>query len=249
MQSVGTSEGGSGERSRRPAPESPPLRRQLAVGGLVFGLVFALLLAFAAYGAVRDVPYRIFTKEVLEQTGLPLHTGFIATVTWFLWTVAGTAGLIAITLHRRWDRDPSRTLFFGLATVLTGLLFLDDFLQFHDRLLKRIGSPEQLLYTAYAVLLIALLVWFRPQVARGGMLLALGAGAFWLLSIVGDLEQEHLGNYQHFIEDGSKMVGTALWAAFMVWSCFASIETIVGQRRSEQATILQPAASDGVHEQ
>jgi hypothetical protein len=211
----------SGDRDGSGA--GPPPRRQLVIGGSVLGVVLTVVLAFAAYGAVRDVPYRCFTKEVLEQTGLPIHTGFLACGTWFLWVLAGAGGLLAAAVLARDGRGDRRVPFFLAATALTCLLFLDDFVMLHDRLLPRLGAPEELLYAAYALLLVTLLVRFRSQFVQGGALLAAAAGAFWAASLAADFLQEHWRIHAHVFEDGAKMAGTALWAAFMVSSCLAAV--------------------------
>lgn len=201
----------------------PPLGQQAAVAALVVTLVLALLAACGVVGVVRDTPFRLFTKEVVEQTGVPTLSGFLAHITWFLWVVAGTAGLLAAAMLRRLDPGDRRIRFFLSTSALTAVLLFDDFVMFHERLMPKTGIPQQALYALYAVVLVALLLRFRTQFARGGALLAVAAGAFWAASVVFDLSQERWGFPNAAVEDGSKMIGTALWAAFMVWSSLTSM--------------------------
>ena len=65
-------------------------------------------------GVVLDVAYSLFTKEVAEQNDdAPGCASFLAHITWFLWVVAGTTGLLAAaTLARR--RRPGRRIPFFL---------------------------------------------------------------------------------------------------------------------------------------
>ncbi len=210
-------------RERRDATVGPPLGRQLAVGAVVVAVSLALLGAFGVLGAVLDVPYRIFTKEIAEQFVVASYTGFLAHITWFLWVVAGTAGLLAAAVLRRLDRRDRRIRFFLGTSLLTAVLLLDDFAMLHEQWLPRAGIPEEGLYAFFAVILVVLLLRFRPQFAAGGALLAVAAGASWAASLGADFVQEVWEIHAHAVEDGAKLVGTALWAAFMVWSSLAAI--------------------------
>lgn len=160
------------DQERRDASPGPPLRRQLAVGGVVVALALALLGAFGALGAVLDVPYRVFTKEIAEQFVVASYTGFLAHITWFLWVVAGTAGLLAAAVLWRLDRRDRRIPFFLGTSLLTAVLLLDDFAMLHEQWLPRVGISEEGLYAFYAIFLVVLLLRFRRQFAAGGALLA-----------------------------------------------------------------------------
>lgn len=213
-------------------PADLPLRRQAEIAALVAVLVLGLMGAFAVLGRTVDVPYSVFTKEVVEQVGAPSYTGFLAHITWFLWAAAATAGLLTAILLWRLNARDRRVLFFLAASALTAVLLLDDFAMLHEQVMPRLGIPEEALYAFYAACLVALLVWFRPQFAAGGALLAVAAGSFWALSLGADFVQEHVGIHAHFIEDGAKMTGTALWAAFMLTSAG---RTLLGEARKERA--------------
>ena len=187
--------------------QGPPLRQQIAVGALVAALVLTLLVGFGVVGVVRHVSYRVFTREVVEQTGVATYTGFLAHITWFLWVVAGTAGLLAAAVLRRRDPSDRRILFFLGTSALTGLLLLDDFVMLHERVWPKLGVPQETLYAVYAVILAALLLRFRRQFVGGGALLAVAAGACWAASLAFDLTAEHWGIPNGAVEDGAKMIG------------------------------------------
>lgn len=181
-------------------------------------LLGLLLLGFTALlGLVIDQPFRVFTKEVAEQLQARGYVGFLAHVTWFLWVVAGTAGLMAAAwLWRRTGRD-ARVHFFLIASAFTGLLLFDDFAMLHEFI-----SEQMLLYGLYAAILIVLLLKYRAQFARGGILLPLAAGLFWAASLASDVIGEGMGVQWHWFEDSAKTLGTLLWAAFMVWSALST---------------------------
>jgi hypothetical protein len=203
---------------QRNESRDPPLRGQVAIGALIVALTMGLLAAFGLIGGVLDVPFAVFTKEIAEQFDVASYTGFLAHITWFMWVIAGTAGLLSAAVLRRTDPSDRRIHFFVAASVLTAVLLLDDFAMLHEQWLPRIGIPEEALYVFYAVILAALLLWFRPQFVQGGALLAAAAGAFWAASLGADFVQEQWGVHAHAVEDGAKMIGTALWSTFMVWS-------------------------------
>lgn len=68
-----------------------------------------------------------------------------------------------------------------------------------------------------------LLVRFRRQFVGSGVLLAVAAGAVWAASVAVDFVQGQWGIHALALEDGAKLIGTALWAAFMVWSNLAAV--------------------------
>ncbi len=207
------------EQARTPADSSAPsLRRQAAVAGVVVALVLALLGGMALLGASIQVPFRVFTKEVAEQFQARGYVGFLAHITWFLWVVAGTAGMLAAALLWQRDRRDRRIGFFLGTSLLTAWLLFDDFVMFHEWF-----PIENALYAMYAVILALLLLRFRAQFVRSGALLAVMAGAFWAASIFFDVLQERWQIHAYVLEDGSKMIGTALWTAFMVWSCLRAV--------------------------
>jgi hypothetical protein len=176
--------------------------------------------------ALIDEPFKTFTKEAAEQAGLASYTGALAEITWFLWVVAGSAGALAVAALARGDRHDDRIPFFVGTTALTTLLLLDDFAMLHDEWLPVIGVPEEAVYLVYAVILVVLLVRFRSGFASGGALLALAAGACWAVSLGADFLQEHWEIHAHLVEDGAKIMGTALWTAFMVWSHLRNVHAV-----------------------
>lgn len=197
---------------------NPSFRTQLLVIAVILALGLLLLGFIALLGAVIDQPFRVFSKEVAEQYRARGYVGFLAHITWFLWVVAATAGLLAAAFLWRRDGRSATVHFFLAASLLTGLLLFDDFVMLHEWV-----PVEEMLYALYAAILLLLLIKYRTQFARGGILLAVLAGAFWATSIATDEVQELMGIHAHALEDGAKVLGTGLWAAFMVWSALRSM--------------------------
>ena len=229
-------------RSPSPRPDTSatrPLRRQIADGVLVMTLALALLALVGAFGAWRDIPFAVFAKEPVEQAHLRPYVGFLAHITWFLWVVAGTSGVLAAIELRRRHLDPHRVRFFGWTVLLTGLLLFDDFTMLHDGVFPDLNIPQETLYAAYAAFLLVMLVRYRREFLPGGILLALMAGAFWAFSLAFDSIGELYEIQVHVVEDGAKLLGTSFWAAFMVRSGLYSLRSV--QCATDEATTRDPA--------
>ncbi len=218
--------------------EPMPLRRQVAIAVVVMALALVTLVALALYGALHDppIPWNVIAIDVAEQIHVQGYVGFIEKLVWFLWVVAGTAAFLsAIVLWRRGCRD-RRLWFFLLATLLTAVLLLDDSVMLHER-----SNHEELLYVLYALAMLALLGWFRPT----AMLLPVLASALLAVSIVVDEIPEIWGLHEAWgmqlccIEDSAKLMGAALWAAFLVSH---NLTTVGGVASEQQLTFLQSAS-------
>lgn len=202
---------------------SAPPRRQVALATMVVAAGVATLAAFGVAGAVLDEPFRVFTKEPVEQfDDVAPYTGVLAHLTWMLWAAAGAISLFTAVVRAQIDATGRDVRFLIAAGGLTAVLLLDDVVMLHDRALPRVGVPEEALYAGYAGAFVVILLRFPTQVLRGDVLIALASGAAWALSLVADFLQEHAGIHAHAFEDGAKMIGAALWALYLVrWSVLA----------------------------
>jgi hypothetical protein len=190
---------------------------QVRIGAAVVVVAAVVLALVGVVGAVLGEPFQVFTKEPVEQFDAGRsYTGFLAHVTWFLWVVGLSLAFFAITLLRQRRPGDPRIGFLAVLCVLTVVLLADDFMMIHDRIFPRVGLPEEGLYVGYAIAFVVLLVRFGGQFRRADLLLALAAGGFWGLSLAMDFVQEHAGLHLHVIEDSAKLIGTALWATFLV---------------------------------
>lgn len=193
-----------------------PDRRQLLAIGVVTAACVALLAAFGVVGAIADESFGVFTKEPVEQYDEKPYVGFIAHVTWFLWVIGASVAAFAAYVLRQRASAAREARFFVLAALLSVALLSDDFALIHEKVTPKLGLPEQVLQAGYALGLVALLVRFWPIVRRHDVSMVLGAGAVWGFAVASDVVQDSLGSFGHVIEDGSKLLGTALWAAFLV---------------------------------
>lgn len=192
-------------------------RDQALIGASVILVALVLLALVGMVGAVLGEPFQVFTKEPVEQFDAGrAYTGILAHVTWFLWVVGLSLALFATYMLRRQRPGDPRIGFLLATSALTAVLLADDFMLVHDRIFPSVGLPEEGLYVGYAIGLVILLVRFGREFRQADFFLAVAAGAFWGLSLVMDFIQEHAGIHLHVIEDSAKLIGTALWAAFLV---------------------------------
>lgn len=195
----------------------------------VVGFCLAVLFGWGVVGALLSEPYGVFTKEPLEQfPDAPPYAGILAHATWFLWVVGATTATFAAWLVSLVDREAREIRFLIGAAALTAFLFVDDFAMLHERAFPRLGLPEEAVYVGYAVGFSFLLARFRPQLERGGALIALAAGAAWATSLGADFLQEHFDVFAHAVEDGAKLIGTALWTWYVTKSSLWSVSSRIG---------------------
>lgn len=189
----------------------------------------AVLAGFAVLAAVENRPFSFFSREPAEILDVSRYIGWQAHVTVLVTALgvgaAGFAALVVRTLGG--DRVGFRFLV-GIA-LFTGLLLLDDFLQFHESVYPRfLGLSEQLVYPAYvATLVVIVWLWGRRAVADN-LVIVLAAVLFLSISVLADLvlDSQTFANY-HYVEDGSKMLGFTLWAVFLVRAGLQSVVTAV----------------------
>ena len=134
--------------------------------------------------------------------------------------------VFTLSLLPRRGAHPAASFLFS-ASILTLVLFVDDFFMFHDFWLRRWAEKMDASY--YAALATATLIHlfaFRRNILASRYWLLVAALFFFALSIALDLFQEQgtelVGHWQYLIEDGIKWAGICFWCAYH-WSVCAAI--------------------------
>ena len=214
------------------------MKSQVAVAGLVLVLVVALMGAVGILAAVLDEEYRLFTKEPIETFGARPYVGVVAHVTVLIWAAGATCAALAALLLRRLHVSLPMAGFLAGAAAISALLLADDFFLAHELIYPHAGIPEEAVYLFYAAAFATLIWRFREEVRRAGALLPLLAAACWALSIGFDMLQEWGGVHLHVLEDGAKLLGTALWCTFLArtaWSELLAAAENVGLRHASSS--------------
>ena len=203
-------------------------RIRLVVAGVLVPAI-GLLALVAVMSSIMDVPIERFTHDPLAELDAHPLTGFISNLGIVLWSAAvGTTFLAALTL-RQSSGSGEATRFFFWSGVLTAALLFDDLFQFHELIGPTwLHLPERGIYLAYFALM-AVYLWRFRRILLGTDYLLLGlAGAFFAASIGFDLltfvvPEGQLGPLEDLFEDGTKLIGIALWLMFFARTALTSI--------------------------
>lgn len=197
-----------GLTSKALAAQRTPLLAALAVTVVVTG-------GAALSGVVTggDVQPRQLLADPAELTGAAWYLGAVSTLNFLVWAGA-TALYLVVGLGGRHRAPALATALLALAGVST-MLMLDDVFLLHEIAYPwLLGLPEEVVFTIYALVTIAVLVAFRralgdqPEVGILVVALLAFAGSIVLDVVGGDLLVRRLG------EEGLKLFGALGWALF-----------------------------------
>lgn len=188
--------------------------------------VYALALAaptaiLAAAAAQPWVPVADLLRDPLAVAQLSTqcchsYYGALSNLGVLVWCTTAAICLFAALLvfnARGWSQD---SRFLAAAGVVTGVLTLDDLYLLHDHVLPNYGVPDLAMYSAYGLLCLGFFLRFRDTIAKHDPVALLLAGAFLALSIVVDSLVHSDTSTRILIEDGAKLYGISLWAAFYI---------------------------------
>jgi hypothetical protein len=203
-------------------PTRDGLRSELpaVVVGLVVG---AAVVGFAVLGAALSGSTAFFfMHEAQEVLDGPWYAGSVSVLTGLLWWTAATAGLVAALVLRGSAARP-----FAFAAGLSAVLAVDDLLRLHEIVFPQyLGLGEKYLTVGYLFAYLAYGYLSRHISARRGrvgLLLALGLLGF---SAFADFVLQNLfGGEFTVLEDGSKTLGVAVWAAVQVHFAAAELRS------------------------
>jgi len=213
-----------------PAAMFTPIRQVQALLGFLF-LLYSLpsifLCAVAVIGLKMDVPMYMFMRDPAAILHAHPLTGVVSNLGVLFWSASAAICFFTWSILRQTlaDRFP---IFFLWAGLLTSLLLLDDFFQFHDAIFPHyFHVPEKLTYLSYVVFTVCLIVAFRKCILRTDYIISLSALCFFALSVGVDVVQDHiepfLGQWRILFEDGFKFLGIVGWFGYFFRTCFVAI--------------------------
>ncbi len=111
---------------------------------ILFWLVYIISVKF-------EIPIRYFTADPLSLFDVNPLIGVVSNIGILLW--CATTAVLPFTFILVIEKVSSKQISFLLyVAVITGLLLLDDFFMFHDRILLSLGIHELVMYGIYALL-------------------------------------------------------------------------------------------------
>lgn len=217
-----------------------PLRRRLraqrtplrVAGAFVYLPVLLLLSGTGLFVLLTEAHMPFFTREAKAVYGIPFHAGALSDIAVFLWCAATSVCLLtSIVLWRNPAASDKARFLLGVG-VFTAVLMLDDAFLLHENFgPEYLGLSEKVIYASYALFAVSLFAYYRRVIYRSAYVLLLLSLAFLAGSIAFDLmneaglllsEAESRG-LQHFLEDGSKLLGVAGWLGYFGWISYTSL--------------------------
>ncbi|HKN63538.1 MAG TPA: hypothetical protein VJV76_04315 [Gaiellaceae bacterium] len=184
-----------------------------ALGGLA-------VLAVAGVGwRLSSYPFGYFTRDPAATTHQAPYLGMVSFFGLFAWAVAATALLCGGYVASLRGASDRRTALFTGAGVVVYLLF-DDAFQLHEYFYPQyLHVPDTVVELAYVAAVVLLAVRGRRFLASTNLTLLLAAGGFLALSI--GLDVLIASERVIAVEDGSKLIGIFLLAAYGVDTALA----------------------------
>lgn len=217
-------------------------RRSFATAAGVTCATVAVLAAAEIFCAATGVKMEVLTRDPAALLKVRPYTGLLSSLGIGCWGAAvGLGGLGWLALR---GGDPrQRGISGGLRAfaLLSAWLAMDDLAQFHEYAPRLLGVSELVVYSAYAALGAAWVVWYRRVLLERAPLPLLIALAGFAVSILADEFGNRWFELPLVLEDGAKLVGIANWAAWgglVVWSELGAPQPAVGSavsRRGEAA--------------
>jgi hypothetical protein len=170
----------------------------------------ALILAGVVAAEVYlDIPIGDLTRDPANTVGYAPYLGLISYLGILMWCAAATLCLFSAMALR--GRGTGRMGSFLLASGLfSSILLADDLFLLHEVVFRR-----RLVYVAYAVALVTILLAFRRTIlTETDFVILLSAGAFLAMSMVTDRLITERSSLKFLIEDGFKFLGIVGWFTY-----------------------------------
>ncbi len=206
-------------------------RTGLTSAAVVTCAAVALLVAAQVGCLATGVEMEVLTRDPAALMKARPYVGIFSTLGIGCWGAATGLGVLGWLALRRGDphqRELSGAL--RAFALLSAWLGMDDLAQLHEHAPRLLGVSEAVVYLAYAALAIAWVLWYRRvllECAPLPLLIALaGLGVSVLADEFGNLWFE----LPLVLEDGSKLLGIANWAAWagvVVWSELEVVSRLV----------------------
>ncbi|MGI5125649.1 hypothetical protein ACQEVB_02425 [Pseudonocardia sp. CA-107938] len=162
------------------------------------------------YADLLGIEFRDLSREPVTVVGAPNYSGSYANLTITLWQVPASCALLASGLLRRLGghrSDAAMLLYLGL---ITAVMAIDDGFLLHETIRAQFGISQKIPPVLYTVAILAVLWVYRHRL-RWTILAFVAAMGFWGVSAISDALDSVGVDMPLLMEDGAKMVGTAVW--------------------------------------
>lgn len=214
---------------RRMRTQRTPL---VVAGTFVYLPTLLLLVGTGIFVIGTNAHITFFLRDAKAVYDIPFHAGALSSIGILFWCGAATVCLFTSLVLYETAAASEKRQFLLNAGLLTSILMFDDLFLLHEDFAPNyLGLPGDVLYVLYAALAVTLLLYYRHVIVRSASALLLLSGAF----LAGSIGFEVLHEYglfltgaesrglQHFLEDGSKLLGVAGWFSYFAWTSYTSL--------------------------
>jgi hypothetical protein len=180
-----------------------------------------LLLGLALWLALTsDITLRLLMQDATTVLGAPFYIGSLSMAGIIGWSLAVGVSIFTAIASTGHAPRPWRSFLLAMGG-LTALLLVDDAYLLHDEIVPQyVGISGELVGVAYVILTVVILYRFRDVVRRSNYILLGAALALLGVSAAVDVGSSALanvlaGNAIFLAEDGTKLIGTWTWLAYL----------------------------------
>ena len=203
-------------------PGTGPRVSSLAI---VYGLTLGALAIAALVSVYRNVPIAFVLRDPLATLQAHPLTGVLSNVGVLVWCAGAAICFLTHTLLREQEGKEEMQAFLLWSGLITSMLLLDDFFQFHDGLIPMyLGKGEDPVYLGYALITAWYLVRFRRVILASTWGVLFTALTFFALSLAVDALQDSWSSpWRILFEDGFKLLGIVSWSSYLIRTCVRAI--------------------------
>jgi len=162
------------------------------------------------YADFLGIEFRDLSREPASVAHVPNYSGAYANLTILLWQVPATSALLTSVLLRKLGGHRSDAAMFLYLGVITAVMAIDDGFLLHETIREQFGISQKIPPVLYTVAILVVLWMYRHRL-RWNILVFGAAMGFWGVSAISDALDSVGIDMPLLMEDGAKMLGTAIW--------------------------------------
>lgn len=218
----------------------------LYLGAILCPLAVMTAVAVQPWVPAADLLRDPIAVAMLTDDCCHAYQGFVSNLGVLVWWTASAASAFAAAVLFAARRRTEEFSFLVAAAGFTALLALDDLFLLHENVFPRLGVPDAVPMAFYAGLALAYLWCFRRQIFALDWAVFVAAGAALAASILIDQAFHSEADWRLILEDGAKLIGISLWAAFhLVAALHYTALTMAAGRSTANARLRRRADFTG----
>jgi hypothetical protein len=178
---------------------------------IYYAVAFILLLIV---GSQSYVSIEYLTRDATIVSGGKFYAGLFSNVGLFIWCSTAVVNLFGFTLLKKQGSKLNRS-FLLFASLISFVLFLDDFLLLHELIFPRyLGISENFFVLLYPLMLLSFTVYFARIIISTQVVVYTSALFFLALSMGLDKIVPQISSLSYLFEDGFKLLGITGWCSY-----------------------------------